>query len=169
MNGLSITSMASAPILGTPNHILISDPLILQELEEHNNILVDVNHASKSKYILDSTLNPHPRFRGLMQSIRERRGKKIEIYAPIYPDTNTNLTVPTEDEPVPGQIYMDAMGFGMGCSCLQVTYEASSINHARYLHDAFLPFTGILSALSASAPIYKGKLANIDMRWTVIS
>lgn len=26
-----------------------------------------------------------------------------------------------------------------------------------------------MAALSASAPIYKGKLADIDMRWTVIS
>lgn len=32
-----------------------------------------------------------------------------------------------------------------------------------------LPLTPILAALSASAPIYKGKLADIDMRWTVIS
>ena len=32
-----------------------------------------------------------------------------------------------------------------------------------------LPFTPILAALSASAPIFKGKLSNIDLRWTVIS
>jgi glutamate--cysteine ligase catalytic subunit len=32
-----------------------------------------------------------------------------------------------------------------------------------------LPFTPILAALSASGPIYKGKLSDIDMRWTVIS
>ena len=32
-----------------------------------------------------------------------------------------------------------------------------------------LPFTPILSALSANAPIFKGKLADIDFRWTVIS
>lgn len=61
------------------------------------------------------------------------------------------------------------MGFGMGNSCLQITYETTSINHARYLHDALLPFTPIMSALSASAPIYKGKLSDIDLRWTVIS
>jgi len=33
----------------------------------------------------------------------------------------------------------------------------------------FLPFTSILSALSANGPIYKGKLSNIDMRWEVIA
>ena len=64
---------------------------------------------------------------------------------------------------------MDAMGFGMGCSCLQVTFETQNLSHARYLHDQLLPFTPILAALSASAPIYKGKLSDIDMRWTVIS
>jgi len=58
-----------------------------------------------------------------MKSIRERRGEKVKIVVPIYPDTKTNMTVPTHEEPYPGQIYMDAMHFGMGCSCLQVTYE----------------------------------------------
>ena len=61
------------------------------------------------------------------------------------------------------------MAFGMGCSCLQITYETTTVNHARYLHDALLPFTSVLAALSASAPIYKGKLSDIDLRWTVIS
>jgi len=55
--------------------------------------------------VIDSTENPHPRFRGLMKSIRERRGEKVKILIPIYPDTNTNMTEPTEDEPYPGSIY----------------------------------------------------------------
>jgi glutamate--cysteine ligase catalytic subunit len=32
-----------------------------------------------------------------------------------------------------------------------------------------LPFTPLMAALSASSPIYKGKLSNIDLRWNVIS
>lgn len=64
---------------------------------------------------------------------------------------------------------MDSMHFGMGCSCLQVTFECQSLNHARYLHDMLLPFTPLLAALSAASPIFKGKLADIDLRWTVIS
>ena len=32
-----------------------------------------------------------------------------------------------------------------------------------------LPFTPLLAALSASSPIFKGKLADVDLRWTVIS
>lgn len=31
-----------------------------------------------------------------------------------------------------------------------------------------LPFTPLFAALSASSPIFKGKLADIDLRWTVI-
>ena len=66
----------------------------------------------------------HPRFLGLAQSIYERRGKqKVEIKVPIYQDENTNLTEATEREPFPGNIYMDSMHFGMGSSCLQITYE----------------------------------------------
>jgi glutamate--cysteine ligase catalytic subunit len=37
------------------------------------------------------------------------------------------------------------------------------------MHDMLLPFTPILAALSASSPIFKGKLADIDLRWTVIA
>ena len=31
-----------------------------------------------------------------------------------------------------------------------------------------VPFTGIMAALSASGPIHKGKLSDLDLRWTVI-
>lgn len=78
------------------------------------------------------------------------------------------MTEATEDEPYPGQIYMDAMHFGMGQCCLQITYECQTINHARYLHDMLLPFTGIMAALSAAGPIQKGKLSDFDLRWSVI-
>ena len=63
---------------------------------------------------------------------------------------------------------MDATHFGGSCSSLQVTYECSNINHARYLHDMLTPFTPILAALSASSPIFKLKLADTDLRWKVI-
>jgi hypothetical protein len=33
---------------------------------------------------------------------------------PLFKDERTNMTEPTEDEPFPGEIYMDAMHFGMG-------------------------------------------------------
>ena len=74
----------------------------------------------------------------------------------------------TEREPFPGQIYMDSMHFGMGASCLQITYEAQNINHARFLYDMFLPWTPIMSALSATSPLLKGQISDHDFRWEVI-
>ena len=142
---------------------------MIEEVKEYKGRLEERNEYSRSKFVIDSTENPHPRFSGLMKSIRERRGEKVKILVPIFPDENTNMTIPTYEEPFPGSIYMDSMHFGMGCSCLQVTFESESINHARYVHDQLLPLTPIFAAISANGPIYKGKLADIDMRWTVIS
>lgn len=63
---------------------------------------------------------------------------------------------------------MDAMHFGMGNSCLQITYETQNLNHALYLYDMFIPFTPIISALSQASPIFKGKLSAHDFRWECI-
>lgn len=41
-------------------------------------------------------------------------------------------------------IYMDAMGFGMGCSCLQLTFQACNVNEARRLYDALVPVAPLL-------------------------
>ena len=64
---------------------------------------------------------------------------------------------------------MDAMHFGMGSSCLQLTYESHNLDEALRLHDMLLPWTGVLAALAASSPVYRGLLSDIDMRWDVIS
>ena len=73
-----------------------------------------MNEFSKGLFTFDSTINPHPRFSGLVKSIRQHRGEKVEIRVPIFKDEKTNLTQPTQREPFPGEIYMDAMAFGMG-------------------------------------------------------
>lgn len=39
---------------------------------------------------------------------------------------------------------MDAMGFGMGCSCLQLTFQACNVNEARRLYDALVPLAPLL-------------------------
>ena len=44
----------------------------------------------------------------------------------------------------PDHIYMDAMGFGMGCACLQMTFQATNITEARFLYDMLTPLTPIL-------------------------
>ena len=35
----------------------------------------------------------------------------------------------------PGHILLDAMGFGMGCGCVQCTFQCCNINEARMLYD----------------------------------
>jgi glutamate--cysteine ligase catalytic subunit len=41
-------------------------------------------------------------------------------------------------------IYMDAMGFGMGCCCLQLTFQCCSIEDARRMYDALIPIGPIM-------------------------
>ncbi|KAJ3369351.1 hypothetical protein HDU91_007272 [Kappamyces sp. JEL0680] len=57
----------------------------------------------------------------------------------------------------------------MGCSCLQVTIQACSIEHARRLYDHLTVMTPIMLALSAAAPIFRGYLVDVDARWKVIA
>lgn len=66
-------------------------------------------------------------------------------------------------------IHMDAMAFGMGCCCLQVTFQAQDIDESRFLHDQLAVLAPIMMALTASTPILKGRLADTDARWGIIS
>jgi len=131
--------------------------------------------VSRSLFFPDEAINgSHPRFKTLTRNIRERRGEKIMINVPIFPDTNTPTPfmedLPPESSNVrPNHIYMDAMGFGMGLCCLQMTFQACNIVEARLLYDQLTPLTPILMALSAASPIYRGYLADVDHRWSVIS
>jgi len=63
---------------------LIEDPHLLKEIAGCKGDLTLINKHSKSEFAIDGTENPHPRFPGLMQSIRERRGSKVEILVPIF-------------------------------------------------------------------------------------
>lgn len=45
---------------------------------------------------------------------------------------------------LPDHVYMDAMGFGMGCCCLQMTFQACNINEARTLYDQLTPLCPIM-------------------------
>lgn len=70
----------------------------------------------------------------------------MAINMPIYHDKKTpkpfiDPTIPRERSlfpegaALPDHIYMDAMVFGMGCSCLQITFQACNIEEARRLYD----------------------------------
>lgn len=44
----------------------------------------------------------------------------------------------------PDHIYMDAMAFGMGCCCLQITFQATDIAEALRVYDALAPVAPIM-------------------------
>ena len=88
---------------------------------------------SKSEFIPDYIINPHPRFAALTTNIRSRRGAKVDIQVPLFRDKNTpefGLAEAGSVEKAPVElpegyklepdtnIHMDAMGFGMGMCCL---------------------------------------------------
>jgi glutamate--cysteine ligase catalytic subunit len=139
--------------------------------------------ASQSLFLPDEIINRHVRFPTLTANIRKRKGHKVAINLPIYPDTETKMIddtipkrslFPSDIEPfigaaLPGHVYMDSMGFGMGSSCVQITMQGSDINEARYLYDTLAPLTPVMLALSAAAPIFRGYLVNQDVRWNVVS
>lgn len=67
----------------------------------------------------------------------------------MFRDVNTKIPVDNSHilEPNAAQpdcVYMDAMGFGMGCCCLQLTFQACCIVEARTLYDQLAPLCPIM-------------------------
>jgi glutamate--cysteine ligase catalytic subunit len=181
---------------------------------------------SRSAYVPDAVISPHPRFGALTANIRHRRGRKVEIQVPLFRDAATDMAAFTEaapgaggseggggsggaaattsapapeastaatrraDEaaaaaaapgaaadndvgpahvPEPGHVHLDAMAFGMGCCCLQVTFQARDLAESRYLYDQLAVISPLMLALTANTPIWRGRLVDTDTRWDVIS
>ena len=139
----------------------------------------------RSQFVPDEIANPHIRFPTLAANIRARRGRKVELNVPVFHDKNTTWpfkdpTVdydmhnwPEDDDVRNGAakdncIYMDAMAFGMGSCCLQITFQAKNIDEGRKMYDQLSPLGPILLALTAATPVYKGFLADTDVRWNQI-
>ncbi|GAB5592020.1 glutamate--cysteine ligase [Umbelopsis nana] len=142
--------------------------------------------SCRSLFVPDEIINPHARFPTLTANIRRRRGSKVAINMPIFKDTNTpspfiDPSIPwdrdvfPEDKEAkegaakPDHIYMDAMAFGMGCCCLQITFQACNVEEARRLYDQLTPMGPIMLALTGASPIYRGLLSDVDCRWNVIA
>lgn len=140
----------------------------------------------RSQFVPDEIANPHIRFPTLAANIRARRGRKVEINVPVFhdektqwpfhdPTVNYDLHQWPEDDDVrngaakENHIYMDAMAFGMGSCCLQITFQAKNIEEGRKMYDQLSPLGPIMLALTAATPVYKGFLAETDVRWNQIS
>ncbi|XP_060522257.1 glutamate--cysteine ligase [Cylas formicarius] len=156
---LSITAF---PRLGCEN---FTDPPTVPTPNEGN---------TRSLFFPDAAVFPgHPRFMNLVRNIRERRGEHVAINLPIFRDTDTKI--PVDDSykirkaAKPDCVYMDAMGFGMGCCCLQLTFQACNIEEARILYDQLTPLCPIMLALTAASPVHRGFITDVDCRWNVIS
>lgn len=111
------------------------------------------------------------------QDVTHLRSGKIEIAGssneslPIKPEASTTPVVMNSrfEENCRPAIHMDAMAFGMGNCCLQITFQAKDIDESRYMYDQLAVMAPIMMALTASTPILKGRLADIDARWGIIS
>ncbi|EMD37301.1 hypothetical protein CERSUDRAFT_113950 [Gelatoporia subvermispora B] len=142
--------------------------------------------SSHSLFLPEQITNPHARFPTLTANIRRRRGSKVAINLPLFIDENTprpfiDPTIPWERNlyaedheakdgaALPDHIYMDAMGFGMGCCCLQITFQACNVTEARRLYDALVPVAPLMLALTAASPLWRGYVADVDCRWDVVS
>ncbi|XP_052737128.1 glutamate--cysteine ligase catalytic subunit [Bicyclus anynana] len=131
--------------------------------------------VTRSHFFPDEGIFPgHPRFKTLTSNIRKRRGEKVAINIPVFRDKNTKIPIDESHRLEPGvaqpdAVYMDAMGFGMGCCCLQLTFQACCITEARTLYDQLAPLCPIMLALSAASPVYRGFLTDVDCRWNVIA
>ncbi|MGH0159434.1 UNVERIFIED_CONTAM: hypothetical protein FKN15_040115 [Acipenser sinensis] len=93
------------------------------------------------------------------------------LFIAVFKDKNTPSpfveTFPTDDgeaerAALPDHIYMDCMGFGMGNSCLQVTFQACSISEARYLYDQLATICPIVPLKHNKYRISKSRYDSID-------
>lgn len=75
----------------------------------------------------------------------------------------------SDSENVRAAIHMDAMAFGMGCCCLQITFQAKDLDESRFIYDQLAVMAPIMMALTASTPLLKGRVADTDCRWGIIS
>jgi len=167
----SIVTLANYPLLGSTRY-----PFTEPEGQVRGVV-------AESQFLPDTVINPHFRFSTLTANIRKRRGGNVSINIPMFKDTNTPAYLDAttyispltsssnndKDQQRPYNIYMDAMGFGMGCCCLQTTFQLSNIEEARTVYDHMAVFAPIMLSLTASSSIFKGYLSDIDARWTVIS
>lgn len=172
-NEVPIT-FTSFPRLGAPG--VFTEPYFSPERAE----------SSHSLFLPEEITNPHARFPTLTANIRTRRRSKVTINLPIFIDEKTprpfvDPTIPWHRSIYPedveakdgaaliDHIYMDAMGFGMGCCCLQLTFQSCNVDEARCMYDALIPVGPIMLALTAASPIWRGYLADVDCRWNVIA
>lgn len=158
--GETLLSITNFPRLGSPNYTF-------PEYQPNPN---DPDSPAQSLFMPDEHIyGGHPRFKNLTRNIRLRRGSKVSINLEVFKDENTKIPVADSPPNHPTAVHLDSMGMGMGCCCLQVTFQACNITEARTLYDQLTPLCPIMLAWTAASPVYRGYLTESDCRWNVIS
>lgn len=110
----AVMSLTNFPRLGAPD---FTWPIYKPQPDNEDS-------AARSLYFPDEAIFPgHPRFKTLTRNIRQRRGEKVNIRLNVFKDENTKIPVDGAPADQPDAVHMDAMGFGMGCCCLQLTFQ----------------------------------------------
>ena len=50
-----------------------------------------------------------------------------------------------------------------------MTFQARDVDESRYMYDQLAVLAPIMLAMTASTPIFKGRLADVDARWNIIA
>jgi hypothetical protein len=107
----------------------------------------------------------------VQESLTSLLEEKVAL-SPSLPTLNSTESIEVVEESkenVRAAIHMDAMAFGMGCCCLQITFQARDVEESRFMYDQLAVMAPIMMALTASTPILKGRIADTDARWGIIS
>ncbi|CAE8625820.1 unnamed protein product, partial [Polarella glacialis] len=172
-----VWTFAAFPLMGTPGGQAPAEPPTPSRAD---------GLGSRSRFVPDEVITPHPRFLTFVANIRMRKEAKAACLVPLAahadgtptPEALAQLSprIPWDiaeraaaegevDDPVPGHIYLDASAFGAGCCCTQATFLCPSLSDARYLYDQLLVLAPLFLSLTASTPFWRGKVAATDTRF----
>ncbi len=158
-----VLPLTSFPLLGCTNFTF---PHHLPETFENRTKYDSMFYSNK--IIMDRALFKSATFNKI-----DRIKSLPNIYVPIFKDEKTPIIFKDElfennSKSKDNHIFMDHDGFAMGCCCIQATFQANSLEQACHLYDQLTPIAPIVIALSASSPVWRGYLSDIDCRWNVL-
>jgi Glutamate-cysteine ligase len=85
-----------------------------------------------------------PLFKGSEQEdVASMLGGKVAVVDPptingaatASPEKDDNSEKEIHEDTLRAAVHMDAMAFGMGCCCLQITFQAKDIDESRFIFD----------------------------------
>lgn len=115
----SMMTLTNFPRLGAPD---FTWPIYKPQPDKEDSV-------NASLYFPDEAIFPYrPSYNAMTKNIRLRRGDKVNINLTVFKDKNTQIPVEGAPADQPDAVYMDAIGFGFGCCCLQVTFQVYTFN-----------------------------------------